>query len=215
MPTYGIIVWNNFTQFTGNPYHRHRSQRQTRQLGAQITMQLFGKLLGDPNQRDLKAIQPTIDKINALEPAMKKLSDQELAAKTGQFRSQLALHLKGGMVLEDELVKLFREALEKVEPLAQKCSDAQLHAAVTEYRQTIERRRNPERDLRENLQDTLSECFDKSYEQLAPQLDPLRVTAVMDLAEQRQEWPDEAKNPQQATFSLLKQIEPAFEEVDD
>src|SRR6266849_6361572 len=178
-------------------------------------MQLIGKLMGDPNQRDLKAIQPIIDKINALEPAMQKLSDEELRAKTVQFRSQLALHLKGGMVLEDQLVKLFREALQTVEPLANKCSDAQLYAAVTEYRQAIERRRDPEYDLRDNLQDTLSECFEKSYEQLAPTLNALRVTAAMDLAEERQKWPDEAKDPQSATLSLLKDIEPDLKEVDD
>src|SRR6266849_2279283 len=178
-------------------------------------MQLIGKLMGDPNQRDLKAIQPIIDKINALEPAMQKLSDEELRAKTVQFRSQLALHLKGGMVLEDQLVKLFGEALKTVEPLANKCSDAQLHAAVTEYRQAVERRRDPEYDLRDNLQDTLSECFEKSYEQLAPTLNALRVTAAMDLAEERQKWPDEAKDPQSATLSLLKDIEPDLKEVDD
>ncbi len=171
--------------------------------------------MGDPNQRDLKAIQPLINKINALEPAIKELGDEELRAKTVQFRSQLALHLKGGMVLEDELVKLFREALKTVEPLANKCGDRQLHAAVTESRQAIERRRDPEYDLRDNLQDTLSEYFEKSYEQLAPTLNALRVTAAMDLAEERQKWPDEAKDPQLATLTLLKDIEPALKEVDD
>jgi preprotein translocase subunit SecA len=178
-------------------------------------MQFIGKLLGDPNQRDLKAIQPIIDKINALEPAMQKLSDEELAAKTQQFRSQLALNLKGGLVLEDELVKLFREALQAVEPLANKCSDKQLHAAVTEYRQELERRRNPDQDLRDDLQDTLSECFESSYGQLSPTLNKLRVTSAMDLAEERQEWPDEAKDPHSATLSLLKDIEPAIKEIDD
>src|SRR5713101_9388837 len=107
-------------------------------------MQLIGKLMGDPNKRDLKAIQPIIDKINALEPSMQKLSDEELAAKTVEFRSQLALYLKGGMVLEDTLVELIREALDAIEPLAEKCSDDQLHAAITEQRQAIERRRDPE-----------------------------------------------------------------------
>src|SRR5215471_16404252 len=188
---------------------------QTGNEEKQYHMQLIGKLLGDPNQRDLRAIQPLIDKINALEPAMQKLSDEELAAKTQQFRSQLALSLKGGLVLEDELVKLFREALQTVEPLASKCSDKQLHAAVTEYRQELERRRNLEQDLRDNLQETLSECFEKSYEQLSPVLNPLRVTAAMDLAEERQQWPDEAKEPQPATLSLLKDVEPAIREIDD
>ena len=178
-------------------------------------MQLLGKLLGDPNKRDLKAIQPLIDKINALEPAMQKLSDDELAAKTAEFRSQLFLHLKGGMVLEDELVKLFREALNAIEPYAKKSTNEQLHAAITEYRQTLERRRDPEQYLRDHLQDTLSECFETGYEELSPALNSLRATAAMDRAEETQKWPDEAKDPQRATLSLLKEIEPALKEIDD
>jgi preprotein translocase subunit SecA len=177
-------------------------------------MQLLGKILGDPNKRDLKAIQPLIDKINALEPAMKKLSDEALTAKTAEFRGQLFLHLKGGMVLEDELVKLFREALRSIEPHAKKCTDEQLHAAIAEYRQALERRRDAERYLRDYLQDTLSECFDTGYEQLSPVLNRLKVTAVMDLAEERQQWPDQAKDPQKATLTLLQEIEPALKEID-
>ncbi len=178
-------------------------------------MQLLGKLLGDPNKRDLKVIQPLIDKINALEPAIQKLSDDELAAKTAEFRSQLFLHLKGGVVLEDELVKLFREALTAIEPYAKKSTNEQLHAAITEYRQTLERRRDPEQYLRDHLQDTLSECFETGYEHLSPALNSLRATAAMDRAEETQKWPDEAKDPQRATLSLLKEIEPALKEIDD
>src|SRR5438034_10135235 len=107
-------------------------------------MQLLGKIMGDPNKRDLKAIQPFVDKINALEPSIKTLKDEKLAAKTAEFRAQLFLHLKGGMVLEDELVKLFRAALQAVEPHAKKCTDEQLHTAITEYRQRLERRRDAE-----------------------------------------------------------------------
>ncbi len=177
-------------------------------------MQFIGKIMGDPNKKDIKAIRPLIDKINALEPAMKKLSDEELAAKTAEFRSQLFLYLKGGMVLEDELVKLFRESLQSVEPLAGKFTAAQLHAAVTEFRQSIERRRNPEQDLRDDLPTTLSECFETGYAQLAPTLDELRVKAAIDLADERQEWPDEASDPRHAALSLLKKIEPDLEEID-
>src|SRR6266568_658498 len=177
-------------------------------------MQLLGKILGDPNKRDLKAIQPLIDKINALEPAMKKLSDEALVAKTAEFRSQLFLYLKGGKVLEDELVKLFREALQTVEPHAKKCTDGRLHTAITEYRQRLERRRDAEHYLRDYLQDTLSECFETGYEQLSPALNKLKVTAAMDLAEERQQWPDEVKDPQKATLALLQEIEPVLKEID-
>ncbi len=177
-------------------------------------MQLLGKLMGDPNKRDMKAIQPIVDKINALEPAMKKLSDAELRAKTQEFRAQLALYLKGGTALEEELVKLFREALEAVEPQAEHVTDEQLHAAVTEYRQSIEHKRDAERYLKDSLHDTLAECFEKAYEYLSPTLNTLRATAARLLADEREKWPEEAKDPQKATLALLKEIEPTLKDVD-
>jgi preprotein translocase subunit SecA len=178
-------------------------------------MQLLGKMLGDPNKKEIKTIQPLVDEINELEEEMQRLSDEELAAKTSEFRAQLALHLKGGLVLEDELLKRFREALTTVEPLAEQCSDEQLRAALTEHRQEIERKRDPEYTLRNHLRDTLSDCFEKSYDSLSPVLNSLRVNRAMDLAEETQDWPDEAENPQQATLALLKKAEPLLEEIDD
>ncbi len=178
-------------------------------------MQLLGKLLGDPNKRDLKVIDPIIEKINALEPAIKKLSDEELAAKTEQFRAQLFLYLKGGMVLENDFVALFRSVLDPIEPLVEQCTDADLHTAVTDYRQVVERRRNPEYDLRDNLQVTLSELFEQSYEKLSAKLNMLRVTKAMDIAEERQEWPDESKDPRVATLTLLTKAEPLLQEIDE
>jgi preprotein translocase subunit SecA len=183
-------------------------------LGEHFAMQLLGKILGDPNKKDLKAIQPLIDKINALEPAIKKLSDEELAAKTAEFRSQLFLYLKGGLVLEDELIQLFREALQVVESHAADVTDAQLREAITEYRQKLDRHEDPEHALKDHLQDTLSECFEQAYEKLSPTLNTLRVTAAMDLAEERQQWPDEAQDPKQATWDLLTESEPALKAVD-
>ena len=177
-------------------------------------MQLLGKILGDPNKRDLKIIQPIITKINAFEPSIKQLSDEELAAKTEEFRSQLSLHLKGGLVLENELVKLFREALLTVEPLATKLSDEQLHAAITEYRQKLEHHK-PEEQLKDRLQEILSECFEKAYEKIWPALNTFRIVAAMDLAEERQQWPDEAPDPKQATLALLTEVEPTIKDVDD
>ena len=178
-------------------------------------MQLLGKIMGDPNKKDLKALQPTVDKINALEPAIKKLSDEELKAKTAEFRSQLFLHLKGGMVLEDELVKLFQEALAEVEPLAKQCNDEQLHLAIREYRQKLDYSRDHVTKLKDHLQDTLSDCFEAGYEKLSPLFNTLRVTAAMDKAEQTQQWPDETSDPQQATISLLQEVESAFGEIDE
>ncbi len=178
-------------------------------------MQLLGKMLGDPNKKELRLIQPLVDEINELEEEIEQLSDEELAEKTHEFREQLALHLKGGLVLEDELLTLFREALNKVEPLAEKCAAEQVRAALTEHRQEIERKRDAEYTLRDHLRDTLSDCFEKIYESLNPVLNAARVTATMDVAEETQEWPDEAAEPQEATLALLKKVEPLLAEVDE
>ena len=62
-------------------------------------MQLLGKMLGDPNKKEIKAIQPIIDEINELEPTIEKLSDEELAAKTKEFRSRLSLISKAAWCL--------------------------------------------------------------------------------------------------------------------
>ncbi|HEY0756655.1 MAG TPA: preprotein translocase subunit SecA [Ktedonobacteraceae bacterium] len=178
-------------------------------------MQLLGKMLGDPNKKELKIVQPLIEKINELGEEIQALSDEELAAKTREFRAQLALHLKGGLVLEDELLNIFREVLNKVEPLAKKCTLEQMRAALTGHRQAIEHKRDPEYILRDHLRDTLSDCFEQTYASLSPALDAARVTAVMDLAEESQVWPDDAERPQQATLDLLQKVEPLLVEVDE
>jgi preprotein translocase subunit SecA len=176
-------------------------------------MQLLGKILGDPNKKELKAIQPLIDTIEEFGPKFEKLSDEELTAKTAEFRAQLVLYQKGGMVLENELVKLFREVLEKVEPQAAQCSDEQLHQAVNEPRQKIDRN-DPEGSLKDHLQDTLSEFFERSYEKLSGLLNPLRSAAALDLIEQRKQRPDKASDPKVAIIKLLSEIEPTLKNVD-
>ncbi|HEX3351078.1 MAG TPA: preprotein translocase subunit SecA, partial [Acetobacteraceae bacterium] len=47
-------------------------------------------IFGTANDRSLKAYQRRVPQINALEPAMAALSDEELAAKTPEFRQRLA-----------------------------------------------------------------------------------------------------------------------------
>ena len=44
------------------------------------------KLLGDPNEKKVKSIMGIIDHINALEPQFEKLTDEELRAKTDEFK---------------------------------------------------------------------------------------------------------------------------------
>ena len=51
---------------------------------------MFKKLLGDPNTRKLKKLQPLVAEINLIEEDIKGLSDEELKGKTAEFREQLA-----------------------------------------------------------------------------------------------------------------------------
>ena len=66
------------------------------------------KLFGSANERRIRALQPKVKAINALEAEMEKLSDAELRAKTGEFRQQIA----AGKTLEDLLVPAFAVARE-------------------------------------------------------------------------------------------------------
>jgi preprotein translocase subunit SecA len=60
-------------------------------------------IFGSANDRQVKRYQPKVDAINALEPAMAKLSDAELRAKTEEFKAAL----KAGESLDDLLVPAF------------------------------------------------------------------------------------------------------------
>lgn len=74
---------------------------------------LLKKVIGDPNEREIKRFREVVEDINALESDMKGLSDAELAGKTAAFKAQLA----GGEELDDVMVEAFalvREASRRV-----------------------------------------------------------------------------------------------------
>src|SRR5450432_7712 len=64
---------------------------------------LLAKIFGTQNERDVKAMLPTVAAINALEPQMRELSDIDLAAKTIEFKERLAQ----GATLDDLLIEAF------------------------------------------------------------------------------------------------------------
>ena len=76
-------------------------------------MGLFTKLFGTRSQREIKQIQPIVDKILSLEETYKKLSEEELKAKTPEFKNRL----ENGETLDDILPEAFaaiREAADRV-----------------------------------------------------------------------------------------------------
>ena len=76
-------------------------------------MSILTKMFGTHSERELKLIYPTVDKIEALRPAMMELSDEELRGKTKEFKERLA----EGQTLDDILIEAFaavREAARRV-----------------------------------------------------------------------------------------------------
>ena len=76
-------------------------------------MGLFTKLFGTRSDREIKKIQPTVDKILALENEYKNLSEDALKGKTLEFKDRLA----AGETLDDILPEAFaaiREAADRV-----------------------------------------------------------------------------------------------------
>ena len=76
-------------------------------------MGLLDSIFGTHSEREVKIVEKTVDKIEALRPDMMKLSDEELRAKTDYFKKRLS----EGETLDDILVEAFavvREASRRV-----------------------------------------------------------------------------------------------------
>jgi len=65
--------------------------------------QILAKVFGTKNEREVKAMLPLVQTINNLEPEIQQLSDEELAAKTLEFRQQI----EQGASLDDILPEAF------------------------------------------------------------------------------------------------------------
>ena len=76
-------------------------------------MKLSERIFGTHSQRELKRIEPIVDKVESYRPAMQALSDDELRAKTKEYKDRLA----GGETLDDLIPEAFatvREAAKRV-----------------------------------------------------------------------------------------------------
>ena len=84
-------------------------------------------IIGDPNQRELRRLQPTVDKINAVEPTFEKLSDDDLRAKAAEFRERLAKGATPDSLLP-EVFAAVREAAKR--RIGQRHFDVQLVGGI-------------------------------------------------------------------------------------
>ena len=66
-------------------------------------MGLLSKVIGTHSEREVKRVIPIVDKIEGMEPEMEKLSDEELKAKTPEFKKRL----EAGETLDDILPEAY------------------------------------------------------------------------------------------------------------
>jgi preprotein translocase subunit SecA len=85
---------------------------------------LVKKIFGDSNEREIKRMWKTVDQINELEPAIQALSDEELKAKTSEFRARLAQEEEDLDDILPEAFAVVREASKRV--LGKRHYDVQL-----------------------------------------------------------------------------------------
>ena len=79
-------------------------------------IQFLLKLMGDPHERKIKAIMPIIEHINALEPEFEKMTDEQLRAKTDEFKEILKNRKTSDNPKTDRILE--KEALDKILPEA-------------------------------------------------------------------------------------------------
>jgi preprotein translocase subunit SecA len=92
-----------------------------------MVLGLLKKVFGTRNDREVKRIQVLVDHINLLESSISELSDDQLQAKTGEFKDKL----KKGMTLDDILPEAFAVVRETgVRALKMRHFDAQLIGGV-------------------------------------------------------------------------------------
>jgi preprotein translocase subunit SecA len=86
---------------------------------------LLGKVFGTKNERELKHLMPRVEAINALEPQMQQLSDEQLRAKTDEFQRRIQSRLASIpdepdadpdrlKQIDDERTKAINEALDEI-----------------------------------------------------------------------------------------------------
>ncbi len=88
---------------------------------------VLAKLFGTSNEREISRLKPLVSRINELESSIKKLSDEQLSAKTNEFKEQLAK----GKTLDDILPEAYAVVRETAwRKLGQRHFDVQLMGGI-------------------------------------------------------------------------------------
>jgi len=87
----------------------------------------MAKVFGTHNEREVKKLQPRVDRINALEPGIRKLTDAELRAKTDEFRLRV----------QERMALLQEPTEEEMDADRRKLWEKEQHGAIEEVLDTL------------------------------------------------------------------------------
>jgi preprotein translocase subunit SecA len=111
----------------------------------------FLSRLGDSNEREIRALQPLVDRINELEPEVQALSDAELSARTDEFRERLRDRIGDILVPID---------LRETDPDEDATESALAGADAARLADRLKQQRDDElRQINEALEEILPEAF--------------------------------------------------------
>lgn len=110
-------------------------------------MSIFSKILGDPNEREVKKLESTVAKINSFEPEFGRFSDMQLKEKTEELKKKVSPPYEGGVGggLDETLPEAFaltREAAKRT--LGQRHFDVQLMGGIVLHQGKISEMRTGE-----------------------------------------------------------------------
>jgi preprotein translocase subunit SecA len=116
--------------------------------------------LVDSNEKELKRLQPNVDRTNELEPEFQKLSDDELKARTEEFKARVARAIAG---IQPKLDEAQRELEEARRHLTGASWDIERDEASKQVQQVQDRIKQIEKERHKLESDTLAEILPGAF----------------------------------------------------
>jgi preprotein translocase subunit SecA len=116
--------------------------------------------LVDSNEKELKRLQPYVDRTNELEPEFQKLSDDELKAKTQEFKARVAEAISG---IQPRLDEAQRELEEARRHMTGASWDIERDEADRQYRQVQEKIKQIAKERYKLEGDALDEILPEAF----------------------------------------------------
>jgi preprotein translocase subunit SecA len=122
-------------------------------------VKLFSGLF-DSNEKELKRLKPYVDRINEFEPDFQKLSDDELRARTGEFKERIN---KANAGIQPKLEEATRELAEARQHVAGAGWEVEKNEAEKEYKRAQDRIKQVEKECYKIEDEALDEILPEAF----------------------------------------------------